>query len=35
MNHDFAPKAKAMFQDEIDATRDAIEQDIYISYRQC
>jgi len=34
MNRDFAPKAKAMFQSEIDAARDAIEQDLYISYRQ-
>jgi hypothetical protein len=34
MNRDFAPKAKGMFQNEIDAARDAIEQDLYISYRQ-
>jgi hypothetical protein len=34
MNRAFAPKAKAMFQSEIDAARDAIEQDFYISYRQ-
>ena len=34
MNHDFAPKAKAMFQSEIDAAREAIDQDLYISYRQ-
>lgn len=34
MNHDFGTKAKAMFQSEIDAARDAIEQDLYISYRQ-
>ncbi len=34
MNHDFGSKAKAMFQSEVDAARDAIEQDLYISYRQ-
>jgi len=34
MNHDFGSKAQAMFQSEIDAARDAIEQDLYISYRQ-
>ncbi|CAF1923473.1 unnamed protein product [Rotaria magnacalcarata] len=34
MNHDFAPKAKAMFQSEIDAAHEAIEKDLYISYRQ-
>jgi hypothetical protein len=34
MNRDFAPKVKAMYQSEIDAARDAIEQDLYISYRQ-
>jgi hypothetical protein len=34
MNRDFAPKAKTIFQNEIDAARDAIEQDLYISYRQ-
>jgi hypothetical protein len=34
MNCDFAPKVKAMYQSEIDAARDAIEQDLYISYRQ-
>ncbi|CAF0840578.1 unnamed protein product [Adineta steineri] len=34
MNRDFGSKAKAMFQSEVDAARDAIEQDLYISYRQ-
>ncbi len=34
MNRDFGSKAQAMFQSEIDAARDAIEQDLYISYRQ-
>lgn len=34
MNRDFATKAQAMFQSEVDAAREAIEQDLYISYRQ-
>jgi hypothetical protein len=34
MNRDFGSKAQAMFQSEVDAARDAIEQDLYISYRQ-
>lgn len=34
MNHDFGTKAKAMFESEVDAAREAIEQDLYISYRQ-
>ena len=34
MNRDFGSKAQAMFQSEIDAAREAIEQDLYISYRQ-
>lgn len=34
MNRDFGSKAQAMFQSEVDAAREAIEQDLYISYRQ-